>query len=218
MSLVSRSLPPCVSPRDFPMPQPLLEEIVAAAPQSRAASLAFALLRCRPAAPVMTILPRAARREFGRPGLHGILRLRADAQLLMVVPQTLAEALWAMEQALKSGALGGVIGVIEGATLTQSRRLDYAARDGGTPALLLRTREGGLSAARRRWRIASLPSAANPFDAAAPGALRLHAELVRARDRPPGAWVLDHDPATGGIAVAAALAADRPREIARRAA
>lgn len=215
MSLSSLVLPSC---RPFPEPLPVLEEIVAATPLNRAASFAFALSRCGAGKPVMCIFTRSALRESGRPSVHGVAPCLPGSAPLMVVTRTAAEALWAMEQALKSGVLGGVLGAIEGATLTQSRRLDFAARDGATPGLILRDRSGGLSAARRRWRIAALPSAANPLDAQAPGAVRLLAELVRQRDGPPGEWILEHDAATGGLAVAAGLAADRSREGERRAA
>jgi len=211
----SPSLCPTSNPV-FPPPASLLEEVVAATPLSRAASLAFAIQRCGADGALMTIMPRAERREFGRPSLHGVAALRSGP-LLMVVTLSLADALWAMEQALKSGALSGVIGVIEGASLTQTRRLDFAARDGATPAVLLRARGGGLSAARRRWRIGALPGLGHPHDAAAPGAPRLYAELLRQRDGPPAAWVLDHDP-VHGFAVAARLAADGARQAGRRAA
>lgn len=204
--------------RPLPVPLPLLEECVAALPLNRAASLAFALSRCRGDAPLMLVVQSGERRELGRPSLHGIARLWPGTPLLLVVPRDASAALWAMEQALKSGSLGGVVGAIDSAGMTQTRRLDFAARDGGTPAVLLRARSGGLSAARRRWRIAAAPSGLNMFDTAAPGVSRLHAELVRQRDGPPGEWLLDLDLATGRVAVAAGLAADGARTDARRAA
>ncbi len=191
--------------------------MVATTPLNRAASLAFALDRCLSGKPLLIVLPRAETREFGRPSLHGVAALRPGTPLLMVVPVRTIDALWTMEQALKSGALGGVVGVIEEATLTQTRRLDFAARDGDTPAMLLRSNGGGLSAARRRWRVAALPSAANPYDAAAPGAVRMLAELVRQRDGPPGDWILEAVPG-GGFAVVPGLAADRLDPAERRAA
>jgi len=191
--------------------------MVAATPLNRAASLTFALDRSTPGKPLLIVLPQSEAREFGRPSLHGIAALRPGTPLLLVAPTKAIDALWTMEQALKSGALGGVIGVIEGATLTQTRRLDFAARDGGTPAMLLRPTGGGLSAARRRWRVAALPSAANPDDAAAPGAARLLAELVRQRDGPPGDWILEAMPG-GGLAVVPGLAAGRLDPAERRAA
>ncbi len=204
--------------RPLPEPLPVLEEIVAATPLNRAASLAFGLSRCVAGKPLLLIQPIAECREIGRPCIHGIAALWPNAPLLMVVPRSLADALWTMESALKSGALGGVLGFIETATLTQSRRLDFAARDGRTPGFLLRRNGNGLSAARRRWRIVAMPSMPAAFDAAAPGPVRLQAELVRQRDGPPGDWILEHDAATGSFTVAARLAADGAREDLRRAA
>ena len=43
-----------------------------------------------------------------------------------------------------------------------------------------------------RWRIASGPSIANPFDTRAPGASAWDAELFRARGAPPGHWAITH--------------------------
>ena len=212
MPLPSLSNPPC---RALPEPLPVLEEIVAS-PLNGAAALAFALSRCGAGKPVLLVMPRAELLEFGRPSVHGVAAMMPATPLLMVAPKTANDALWTLEQALKSGALGGVLGVVEGATLTQTRRLDFAARDGGTFAALLRRRGDGLSAARRRWRIAALPSAPNPHDAQAPGAVRLRAELVRQRDGPPGEWQLDYAP--GGFAVVAGLAAERLDTGERRAA
>jgi protein ImuA len=202
-----------------PLPAPIdaLEDMVAAGPSDRAASLAFALARCRMALPVMAILPRRALHEAGWPSLHGLAAWRQGMRLLLVTPRTDAEALWAMEQGLKSGALGGVIAAVDGATMTQTRRLDFAARDGGTPGVLLGTRSLGLSSARRRWQVAALPSAMHDADNLAPGAPRLLARLLRARDGPPHEWVLEYD-ATAGLVVAGELAADGAATPLRRAA
>ena len=215
--MLTQSLPLLLC-RALPEPLPVLEEMVAAAPLNQASCLGFALSRCAAGKPVMIILQRSAFREYGRPSVHGVAAWRPQVPLMMIMPKTLPEALWTMEQALKSGALGGVLGVIEGATLTQSRRLDFAARDGATVGVLLPGRPGGLSPARRRWRTGAVPSAAHPFDAAAPGTVRLKAELLRHRDGPTGDWILEHDPATGDFVVAAGLAADCSRETERRAA
>ncbi len=203
---------PC-APADFPAARPLLEEAVAAHPASRAASLAFALARCDRSRALLIVVPQGARREFGCPSLHG---LGWTGELLMACPRGETDALWTMEQGLKSAVLGGVIGIVEGATLTQTRRLDFAAQAGGTAAVLLRARGDGLSAAWRRWRIAAAPSAANSDDPLAPGVARLHATLVRQRGGPPGDWLLDLD--ATGVAVAARLAVDGASQDARRAA
>jgi protein ImuA len=193
----------------------MLEEVSPAIGLNRAPAVAFALSRCQTGAPVMFVVPAPTLREMARPSLYGA---GAFQQLLLVTTRTEADALWAIEQALLSGALGGVIGAVERATLTQSRRVDFAARDGGTPAFLLRTSGSGLSAARRRWRVAALPSAGNRHDQIAPGRPRLFAELWRRRDGSPGHWHLDCDDATGRFLVAGRLGFDGVDTAARQAA
>ena len=196
---------------DYPLPCPLLED-VAASPSDRAAAFGFALSRCVASRPILVVLPRRERTETGRPSLHGISAQLPGVALLLALPPDTATALWTMEQALRSGALGGVIGWIEGATLTQTRRLDFAAATGGATGIVLTSRPAGLSAARRRWRIAAAPSSVNLHDARAPGHVRLVAELVRRRDGAPGSWLLEQGVA-GGLAVAARLGADGTRTV-----
>ena len=182
----------------FPAALPLLEEAAPAQGRDLPAAFAFALSRLAEAdsRPAMIVTPRRWIAANGRPFP------RVGGELLLVLPKNDAEALWAMEQALRSGAVAGVIGTIEKATLTETRRLDFAARLGKCGAVLLRSGNDGLSAARRRWRIATLPGAPDPFDANAPGRPRLAAELVRRRDGPPGAWILEQDDATDRLRLA----------------
>ena len=195
---------PLALSRAFPEPLPLLEEVTPLRPRDMASGLAFAVSRRaeEDERPLMIVAPRRWLAANGRPYPPGM----GVDELLLALPGDEAEALWAMEQALRSKAVAGVIGAIDKATLTQTRRLDFAATLGGCPAILLRARGDGLSAARRRWRVSALPSAANPFDAQAPGRTRLAAELVRRRDGPPGAWILEQDDATGRLRLAGRLA------------
>ena len=201
----------------YPDPAPLLEEACAAGIGDVAATLAFALARIdtpgrpamadRAAMPdriAMIVAPHRWISEHGRPFAPMIAP--GDAGLLLIVTRNEADALWALEQGLRSGAVAGVIGMIDQATLTQTRRLDFAARDGGSPGILLRARDGGLSAARRRWRIAAMPAADDPFDARAPGNWRVRADLVRRRDGPPGYWMLEQDDGTNRLRLADRLA------------
>lgn len=195
--MASRASP---SPGDYPPPSPLLEEAAAARGRDRAACLAFALARLPEDSPkpLIFVLPHRWLSEHGRPCAQGI----GGGALYLATPPNAAETLWTIEQALRSGAFAGVIGAVDGATLTQTRRLDFAAKLGNTACILLTSDTAGLSAARRRWRIAALPSAANPFDAQAPGRLRVHAELIRRRDGPPGAWLLEMDDETNRLRLA----------------
>jgi protein ImuA len=189
----------------YPDPAPLLEEACAAGIGDVAATLAFALARIGTSDRLaMVVAPHRWLTEHGRPFAPAIMP--RDAGLLLIVTRNEADALWAMEQGLRSGAVAGVIGMIDQATLTQTRRLDFAARDGGSPGVLLRARDGGLSAARRRWRIATLPAADDPFDARAPGRWRVRADLVRRRDGPPGHWILEQDDGSNRLRLADRLA------------
>ena len=193
---------------DYPNPAPLLEEVAVARPRDRPASLAFALSRVPKGdeRPLLFVLPGDWRRDWGLPCPQGIGAPDPLPEILIVLPRLADDALWAMQQALRSGACAAVIGAVEQVTLTQTRRLDLAAREGGCSAFLIRRHGDGLSAARRRWRIAASPSAPHPLTEEAIGAARLRADLVRRRDGPPGSWLMEHEHATGRLAVAGRLA------------
>ena len=160
--------------------------------------------------PVLMTAPRAWFVEYGRPYGPGI----AGVPLILTSVSTLAEALWAMEQGLRSGAVSLGLGAVEGATLAQTRRLDFAAKQGEAVGLILSRRQDGLSAARRRWRISTQPSAADPEDERAPGPARLLAELTRGRGERPGAWMLEQDDETHRLRLADRLADLGPPSIA----
>jgi protein ImuA len=141
----------------------------------------------------------AARRalDFGTPCGHGLNGLGVDVgRLILVETKTDQEALWAIEEALRSGARPALVaGAIEkGVDLTQSRRLNLAAAPHATPLILLRgARASGSSAALTRWRIAPAPAARDRFGAFA--AWRWHVVLERCRNGRPGEWLIEWDPA-----------------------
>jgi cell division inhibitor SulA/protein ImuA len=60
------------------------------------------------------------------------------ARMLVVRPRAGLDRLWAMEQALRSGACAAVLGWAGGASDPMLRRLKLAAEEGGTPAFLIR--------------------------------------------------------------------------------
>jgi hypothetical protein len=60
------------------------------------------------------------------------------ARMLVVRPRAGVDRLWAMEQALRSGACAAVLGWAGEARDPMLRRLKLAAEKGGTPAFLLR--------------------------------------------------------------------------------
>lgn len=197
---------PLFSTDAFPERPAPLEEACAAGPRDGAALMAFALSRRLEgdARPVLMTATRAWLAEHGRPygpGLPGV-------SLILAPVNTAVEALWTLEQALRSGAAALALGAVDGATLTQTRRLDFAAKQGGCVGLILPRGLDGLSAARRRWRISTRASAVDPDDARAPGPARLVAELVRGRGERPGAWILEQDDETHRLRLADRLAGD----------
>ncbi len=208
----------------WPAPASGLEEAVAADPRDWPQATAFALARAmgseeerRPIAIVTTAAWRAERGGLSARGLLGLAI--APERVALVRADKEGEALWAMEEVLKSGAVAGAVGTVRAAPFTATRRLDFAARTGRATGVLLRVHGGDLSAARLRWRIGAAASLPHPFDPKAPGLLRLRAELTRRRDGPPGAWMLEQDDDTHRLRLAAGLAdhglvADRRTDLA----
>jgi protein ImuA len=195
---------PLSLPDLFPERPAPLEEACAAGPRDGAALMTFALSRRLEGdgRPVLMTATRAWLGEHGRPYGPGL----GGAALILAPVNTAAEALWTLEQALRSGAVSLALGAVDAASLTQTRRLDFAAKQGGSVGLVLPRGLDGLSAARRRWRISTLASAVDPDDARAPGAGRLTAELVRGRGERPGAWMLEQDDETHRLRLADRLA------------
>ena len=94
---------PALSPDRFPEAAAPLEEACATAPRDMAATVLFSLSRRRAddSRPVLVTAPRAWFGEYGRPygpGLPGVA-------LIVAPTATLAEALWVLEQGLRSGAV-----------------------------------------------------------------------------------------------------------------
>lgn len=184
-----------------------LAEIFAASPRDGGWT-GFLLPQLAPGKPWLWVQERMAILEAGRvhpPGLSDRLeagRLHPPglgaAELIHVAARDAREALWAMEEGLRCAAIGAVIGEIYGdpqaLDFTATRRLAVAAERHGVAALLIRL--GGhanLSGARFRWRVASAPSLAHPFNPKASGAPAWEAELFRARGGVPGRWSLAHE-------------------------
>jgi len=191
------------SQRALPEADAPLEEACPAGPRDMAAALAFALGRrpAREGRPVLIAATRAWLSEHGRPYGPGMARA-----FVLAPCKTEAETLWVLEQALRSGAVALAVGAVETPELPQSRRLEFAARQGEAAGVLVPRSLDGLSAARRRWRISSEPSGIDPLDIRAPGPARLRAELVRGRGERPGQWLLEQDDETHRLRLADRLA------------
>lgn len=190
-----------------------LEEVSATEPGDWGAAFAFALDRIadRPdPRPLGLVVTRGWMHERGRPYARGLARLGGQAdRLLLVCVDREAQALWALEETLKSGAVAGAIGAIEQAAFVAGRRLDFAAREGRALGVMLRSRAGeDLSAARVRWRIGALVSGQDGLDAKAPGPMRWRAEVSRRRDGPPAVFEWEESDATPRLRLAPRLAGD----------
>jgi protein ImuA len=135
--------------------------------------------------------------DCGVPYGHGLSQLGVDmGRLILVETKTDKDALWAVEQALRSEVRPSVV---VGATereldLTRSRRLNLAAAAHATPLVLSEcTKAAGTNAAGTRWRLASAPAAVDRFGMLA--GWRWHATLERCRNGRTGEWLIEWDPA-----------------------
>ncbi len=191
-----------------------LEEVCVEGARGVAAGVAFLAAAAGEAAcrsGLMVAAPRAWFRERGRLLAGGLAQLGLKGQtVLMIAPATEIEALWALEEGLRSGAVGLAVGAVEAASLLATRRLDLAARAAGATVVLIKTRPAqDLSAARRRWRVAPHPSGPHPFDPKASGSPRWRVVLERSRDGAAGAWILEHDLETHRLRLVERLADHR---------
>ncbi|WP_411891052.1 ImuA family protein [Yoonia sp. SDW83-1] len=191
-------------------PDPLTHTLSEAFPETAtdAAAVGFVLARLpRTTAPILWVQDRLSRKEAGRPYLAGI---GTDRPLIMVSLSRAADVLWAMEDGLRCKALGGVIGEVWGdppvLDFTATKRLAMRSEAADVPCWLIRRAASpDLSAARDRWRIASLPSAPHPHDAQAPGLPRWSLDLFRSRRSKPGQWVATYDRAADRLDLSAAV-------------
>jgi protein ImuA len=181
------------------LPCGVLNEIAADAYGDTPAAFGFVFalmavaLRSRPGFAVLVLQTRC-RMDFGAPYGHGLLQWGLDpARLIIVETRSNRDALWALEEALRSPAcLAMVAGVVAGGLdLTTSRRLNLAAAPRVTPLVLLHSSVSAGSAAATRWRIASAPAARDPFGAFARP--RWTAALERCRNGRTGKWLIEWD-------------------------
>ena len=149
-----------------------------------------------------------SRLEAGQPYPHGLFGPDISAQLALVRAGSPADMLWAMEEALLSGAVGAVIGEVWGVpkalSFTATKRLQRAAQIGKTPAILLRygpAQEGTrpASGAHERWVLKSQPSGPHCYDPAAPGPPGWQLDRFKTRLAAPSHWTAHYDPETNTL-------------------
>jgi protein ImuA len=178
----------------------VLHEVAAAVHGDKPAAFGFvfaltaAALWTRPG-PAVLVAAQRALREFGEPYGHGLAQLGLDVgRLLIVETRNHKDALWALEDTLRSGAAPAMVaGVVAGnLDLTASRRLNLAASKQATPLVVLRTpAAAGTNAAATRWRIASAPAARDRFGAFE--RWRWRVTLERCRNGRTGEWLIEWD-------------------------
>ncbi|HEY2134976.1 MAG TPA: ImuA protein [Xanthobacteraceae bacterium] len=156
--------------------------------------------------PLLLVGAPRAFAEHGRPHGHGLNRLGLDpARLILVETKTDKQALWAMEEALRSGVPAAVAGMIGKLDLKTSQRLHLAAAAAGLPLVLLRPAKAGeASAAATRWRIGAAEAARDRFGLVTHP--RWNVRLERCRNGRPGEWLLEFDHAAYRFSLAAPLA------------
>jgi protein ImuA len=189
-----------------------------------AASLFLAALAARRAGAGGTVLWALGRRDLFAPALAqaGL----TPERLLYAECGNDEDVLAVMEEGLRHGGLAAVVGEVGRAQMAATRRLQLAAEQGGTLALMLKRWRNPKaeplalpSAARTRWRIGCLPSAELPVPGV--GRPRWRLTLARQRGGEPCEWIVESPDAKGRLALPAfpshrSPAADRGEE--RRAA
>ena len=169
------------------------------------------------------VLWALARRDLFAPGLAqaGL----GSERVFYAECRTDEDVLAVMEEGLRHGGLAAVIGeVARVQNMAPTRRLQLAAEDHGTTALLLRRWKAGSdplgapSAAVTRWRIGCVPSGvlAEAGDEGV-GRPRWRIALARQRGGEPYTWIMEGPDAEGRLALPAApgnraAASDRAAE------
>jgi len=184
-----------------------LHEVVPEAKGDIPAAFGFAaamLSRIRPGAPLFLVTSPCGLATFGRPYGHGLNSLGLDpARVILVAAPNATQALWAMEETLRSAVPAAVAGVIGKLDFRASQRLHIAAGETGRLLFLLRP-PGVASVAVTRWRVAAEEAARDRFGLIA--RWRWQLELERCRNGRPGQWIVEFDHATHHFSLAAALA------------
>jgi protein ImuA len=205
----TRALPFGVTALDSYLPQGglafgALHEVAPEGDADTAAAFGFvtALLGRLPPGPVCLVF---SRRKPARPHGNGLNTLGLDPARVILVEADGKQALWAMEEALRSAVPAAVVGALDaGLDLKTSQRLHLAAGESGRLLVLMRPARAGPSAAMTRWRVGSAAAACDRFGLIA--RWRWHVALERCRNGRPGEWLLEFDHAAHRFSLASALA------------
>lgn len=156
--------------------------------------------------PALLVVSKRGFADAGKPYGHGLADLGLPLERLILIEAGAdLEALWVLEEVLRSRSGTAAIGCLGGKLdLKASRRLNLAA-DGAGLSLILRPPEADEpNAAATRWRIASAPAVRDRFGAFA--GWRWRVDLERCRNGRPGTWIVEFDHASHRVRLAGALA------------
>jgi len=192
------------------LPLGAVHEIAPASARDIPSALGFAaalFARMPQDGPLLFVTSPRGLAGYGRPHGHGLNALGLDpARMILVDASDEPQALWAIEEALRSGVPTAVVGAIgRRIDLKASQRLQLAARNPGVPLLLLRPAEAeGSSVAVTRWSVEAAEAARDRF-----GLLthwRWHVRLERCRNGRPGEWLVEWDHVAHRFRLAATMA------------
>lgn len=171
-------------------PAGILHEVFTDEQRNSGAALGFALGHAQgllsAERPAMLYLQLAHEgQEFGLPYGAGLFSAGIDPQAVIFGRmQTMAELLWALEEAVACRAVAAVLADIGGhpkmLDFTVSRRLTLRAASAGASVFILRYgQEREASAAKLRWHVMPAASGALAFDHRAPGEARWRVRLEK---------------------------------------
>jgi len=172
-------------------PRKAIHEFICAEPDQAAATDGFigGLLSVLMADGAGCVWISTARRLF--PPSLAAFNVEAD-HIIFVDVRNEKEVLWVMEEALRCEGLAAVVAEVDGVSLVESRRLQLAVEQQGTPGLIIRKDlkrlVAGVSTAR--WKISPVPSAS---EEGMPGVgfPRWQVQLLKVRSGMPGSWTLE---------------------------
>ncbi|RYZ23023.1 MAG: Error-prone repair protein ImuA [Chitinophagaceae bacterium] len=171
-------------------PRAAVHEFVCAAPEEGAAASAFitGLLSGLVKEGGAVLWAGTGRRVYP-PALRAF-GIRPEGVLFLDLKKE-KDVCWALEEALRCGALSAVVGELRDLGFTESRRFQLAIESSGVPCFLLRRNaKAGATTAVARWRImplASVPEEGLP----GLGHPRWRVQLLKARNGRPGSWDIE---------------------------
>lgn len=171
-------------------PRGYVHEIFADQLVNAGAAFGFALAQAKamisPQRPgLLTLQLKSDTQELGLPYGLGFSAFGLDAAAFVLIrTDTVAELLWALEEAIACRAVGAIVADIayphKALDFTASRRLSLRAAASASAVFLVRyARDREATAARYRWRVEPRPSTPPPFDDRAPGPPRWRVTLEK---------------------------------------